>query len=89
MHYKNGRHALQGDVALCLTYPRITGVIHSVTAGSTSCNAQLRPQGGHDVCVTLSDCLHFDDIAKAVLAGTIPDTTVQGVPSSEVMPQAV
>ena len=70
MHYKNGREAKAGDKVVNLPSGR-TGVLHSVNAGSTTCNGRLAQTTENDAWVTLSECLHMDDIAKA----TIPDST--------------
>ena len=68
MHYKNGREAKPGDVIVRPgdSYnPTISGVLHSVNVQSTTCNGRVAPQGQNDPYVTLSECLHIDDIKAA------------------------
>lgn len=68
MHYKNGREAKPGDKIINLT-TGLAGVLHSPNPGSTTCNGRLAAINQNDPYVTLSDCLHVDDIAAA----DIPD----------------
>ena len=70
MHYKNGREAKAGDIAVSLTN-KTAGLLHSVSASSNTCNGRLAPINGSDPYVTISECLHIDDVAAA----TIPDCT--------------
>src|SRR4051812_23944105 len=62
MHYKNGREAKNGDNVLNLTSGR-SGVLHSTSAQSTTCNGRLATLSDNDAYVTISDCLHIEDIA--------------------------
>lgn len=72
MHYKNGREAKAGDkVALVVGEFSVVGILHSITPGSESCNARIAVTTPNDPYVTIKDCLHLSDIAKA----TIPDST--------------
>lgn len=72
MHYKNGRVAKEGDKVICVGGGMIvTGILHSVNAGSTTCNGRLAPTSQSDPYVTIGDCLHLDDVAAA----EVPDTT--------------
>ena len=70
MHYKNGREAKQGDKVLNLASGQ-TGVLHTVNAARTNCNGRMAPISQSDLYVTLSECLHLDDVAAA----GIPDTS--------------
>jgi hypothetical protein len=70
MHYKNGREAKPGDKVINLTYG-FSGILHSVNAGSTTCNGRLATISQNDPYVTLSECLHQDDVAAA----DVPDQT--------------
>ena len=72
MHYKNGREAKQGDKVLNLPSGQ-SGVLHTVNAGSTTCNGRMAPMSQNDLYVTLSECLHLDDVAAA----NLPDTSKQ------------
>ena len=64
MHYKNGREAKPGDKVVVLPSGR-AGILHSVNANSTTCNGRLAQTTENDAYVTLSECLHMDDIAAA------------------------
>lgn len=70
MHYKNGREAKQGDKIVHPGYG-IVGILHTVSATSTTCNGRVAATTQNDAYITLSECLHVDDIAAA----TIPDST--------------
>lgn len=70
MHYKNGREAKVGDKVVNLTGGLI-GILHSVTAQSSTCNGRLAPTSQNDPYVTIGECLHLDDISAA----EVPDTT--------------
>jgi hypothetical protein len=68
MHYKNGREAKIGDTVLAKNWngQPYTGLVTSITPGSTSCNAVVIPLpvvNGQNV--TLGDCLHTEDAIKA------------------------
>lgn len=69
MHYKNGREAKAGDKVIS---PYGMGILHSVTAQSTTCNGRLAEISQSDPYVTLSECLHADD----VMAAEVPDSSV-------------
>ena len=68
MHYKNGRPALPGDKVINLTTGH-AGVLHSVNAQSETCNGHVVAITQGDHYVTISDCLHQDDIAAADYPG--------------------
>jgi hypothetical protein len=76
MHYKNGREAKAGDKILS---PHGTGILHTVTAQSNTCNGRIAVISQNDPYVTLSECLHLDDINAAV---SIPDTSHQSEPTA-------
>ena len=64
MHYKNGREAKAGDKIVGLNNGNVvTGIIHSLQAGASTCNARVAPTSQSDAYVTLRDCLHVDDFA--------------------------
>lgn len=71
MHYKNGRKAKQGDKVLNLT-TGFSGVLHSVSAQSTTCNGRIAAVTQNDPYVTIGECLHMDDIAKADVPNSLP-----------------
>lgn len=73
MHYKNGRLAKAGDKVVSLAH-HTAGVLHSVNAGSNTCNGRLAVTTPNDPFVTLSECLHADDIAAA----NVPDSSIAG-----------
>jgi hypothetical protein len=77
MHYKNGREAKPGDVALNLETGK-TGVIYKTVAGREQCSARIAPITANDDYVTIKKCLHLDDVAAA----TIPDSTVAPEPTA-------
>lgn len=66
MHYKNGRAAKAGDKIVNLT-TGLSGILHSPNAQSTTCNGRLAKIDQNDPWVTLSECVHVDDIAAAEL----------------------
>ncbi len=68
MHYKNGRLAQQGDKVYT---PYGVGILHSVNTLGTTCNGRIAVPTQNDPYITLSECLHVDDIQAA----SIPDTT--------------
>lgn len=70
MHYKNGRLAKAGDKVVNLP-TGLSGVLHSPSAQSTTCNGRLAAVNQNDPYVTIGECLHVDDIAAA----SIPDST--------------
>jgi hypothetical protein len=76
MHYKNGRVAKNGDkVVLLPTYGAPTvGILYDAVAGNDSCNGRLAPISNSDPCPNLAECLHLDDVVKA-LPSVIPDTS--------------
>lgn len=66
MHYRNGRVAKEGDrvVGALSGGQPISGILHSVQAGSTTCNGRLAQTTPNDPYVTISDLLHVDDLPK-------------------------
>ncbi len=68
MHYKNGREAKDGDKIVSLTYG-FSGILHSANPGAgascSTCNGRLAAISQNDPYITLSECLHIDDIASA------------------------
>ncbi len=69
MHYKNGRVAKEGDIVVSLGLKR-AGILHGLNPNSQTCNARMAPTSENDAYVTLSECLHIDDLKTA----TVPDT---------------
>jgi hypothetical protein len=70
LHYKNGREVKSGDKIISLEHG-VAGVLHSVNAGAETCNGRIAPVSQNDPYVTLSKCLHVDDIAAA----DVPDSS--------------
>ena len=70
MHYRNGREAREGDPVITADNGVPTaGTIHSLKAGSTSCNARLAiptPGGIENRYVTIGECHHAEDALAAV-----------------------
>lgn len=98
MHYKNGRLAKENDQVIHqlpaytgttppLVYPAVAGVIHTLTAGSDTCNAQLTvivPGTVSNRCVNIRDCLHAEDAMHAydAVAATVVPQNAGAVPPS-------
>ena len=76
MHYKNGREAKNGDkVILFPTYGNpVIGILYDAVAGNDSCNGRLAPISGSDSCPNLAECLHLEDVLKA-LPAEVPDVS--------------
>ena len=76
MHYKNGREAKNGDkVVLIPGYgPPVIGVLYDAVAGNDACNGRLAPISNSDPYPNLAECLHVDDVLKA-LPAEVPDTS--------------
>lgn len=71
MHYRNGREAKNGDVAVQIGGSGQiigVGVLHSATPGNDYCNGNLAGvhAGNQNAC--LVDCLHMDDVAELIKA---------------------
>ena len=76
MHYKNGREAKNGDkVILMPTYGApVIGILYDATVGNDDCNGKIAVIKPNDPCPNLKECLHLDDVLKA-LPANIPDTS--------------
>ncbi len=68
MHYKNGREAKNGDkVVLIPSYGSPTiGILYDAQAGNDYCNGKIAPIAQNDPCPNLKECLHLDDVMKAL-----------------------
>lgn len=81
MHYKNGREAKNGDkVVLIPTWgstSAVVGILYDAVAGNDTCNGKLAITAPNDPCPNLAECLHLDDVLKA-LPANVPDTSVNG-----------
>lgn len=68
MHYKNGREAKNGDkVVLIPSYGSpVVGILYDATAGNDHCNGKIAPILSSDPCPNLKECLHLDDVLKAL-----------------------
>ena len=76
MHYKNGREAKNGDKVM--VFPSyggspIVGILYDATAGNDYCNGCLAKTGPSDYTPNLQECLHLDDVLKA-LPDPVPDS---------------
>jgi hypothetical protein len=74
MHYMNGREAKNGDkVVLLPTYGvPVIGILYDATAGNDYCNGRIAPILPSDPLPNLKECLHLDDLLKAI-PKDIPD----------------
>lgn len=66
MHYKNGRLAQEGDPVVYKKWNGkiAVGTLHTISPGSTSCNAsvaQVAPGGVIHDCVTIGSLFHAED----------------------------
>jgi hypothetical protein len=68
MHYKNGREAKNGDkVMLIPTYGNpVVGILYDATAGNDYCNGKIAPMSPSDACPNLKECVHLEDVLKAL-----------------------
>lgn len=76
MHYKNGREAKAGDKVVSIANGTVvTGIIHSLQPGASTCNARVAPTSQSDAYVTLGDCMHADDVLEAMnsKANSVPN----------------
>lgn len=85
MHYKNGREAKSGDRVVMVPQngPVVSGVIHSLQPGATTCNGRVAPTSQSDAYVTVGECMHADDILHAM------NTSKPPVPELECLPAPV
>lgn len=76
MHYKNGRPAKNGDKIVMLPSwgPPMIGILYDAVAGNDACNGKLAPIAQNDPCPNLAECLHLDDVLKA-LPAEVPDSS--------------
>lgn len=76
MHYQNGREAKNGDKVMLLpTYGQpVVGILYDAQAGNDYCNGKIAPILPNDPCPNLKECLHLDDVLKA-LPTSVPDTS--------------
>ena len=78
MHYKNGREAKNGDtVVLVPQYAGsnpVIGILYNATPGNDTCNGRIAPIAPNDPCPNLKECLHLDDVLKA-LPADVPDSS--------------
>jgi hypothetical protein len=81
MHYKNGREAKNGDkVVLIPSYGSpVIGILYDATAGNDTCNGRIAPIAPNDPCPNLKECLHLDDVLKA-LPAEVPDSSERFIP---------
>lgn len=76
-HYKNEREAKVGDLVLSRGYDGKQtpsyGIVVSISSGSSTCNAMIAPYDPtRQLSVTLSECVHVDDVFPA--NGATPDS---------------
>lgn len=76
MHYKNGREAKNGDkVVLITSYgPPVIGILYDAVAGNDHCNGRIAAIALNDPMPNLKECLHLDDVLKA-LPAEVPDSS--------------
>lgn len=73
MHYKNGREAKNGDKVVLLpgfggqyAQSPVVGILYDATPGQDYCNGKLAITKPNDPCPNLKECLHLDDVVKAI-----------------------
>jgi hypothetical protein len=68
MHYKNGREARNGDKVVLINDwgQAVIGILYDATAGNDFCNGKLAPISPNDLCPSLKECLHLDDVRAAL-----------------------
>ena len=67
MHYRNGREAHNGDLAIQIGFDgklNALGVVHSAVPGNDYCNGGIAPLQGANVGACMCDCLHIDDLME-------------------------
>lgn len=76
MHYKNGREAKNGDkVVLLPSYGSpVVGILYDAQANNDYCNGKLAITSPSDPCPNLKECLHLEDMLKA-LPADVPDSS--------------
>ena len=76
MHYKNGREARNGDKVMLIPTngAPVVGILYGATAGNDYCNGSIAPISNRDPMPNLKECLHLDDVLKAVEAQLQVDT---------------
>lgn len=76
MHYKNGREAKNGDKVMQImgNGVPVVGILYDATAGNDYCNGRIAPVTRNDPCPNLKECLHLDDVLKA-LPAEVPDSS--------------
>jgi hypothetical protein len=78
MHYKNGREAKAGDKVISINNGNVvTGIIHSLQANGGTCNARVAVTTQSDPYVTMSECMHVDDVVKATDVVVVWEKTSQ------------
>lgn len=81
MHYANGREAKNGDkVVMFPAYGApVVGILYDAQAGNDYCNGKLAVTKPNDPCPNLKECLHLEDVVKALPAvAEVPDTSKTG-----------
>jgi len=83
MHYKNGREAKNGDKVVLIPQwaggTPVIGVLYDAVAGNDHCNGKIAPISASDPMPNLKECLHLDDVLKA-LPANVPDTSIPSSP---------
>ena len=80
MHFKNGREAKNGDkVVLIPSFgPPMIGVLYDAVAGNDYCNGRIAPiNPAADPSPNLKECLHLDDVLKALPAEAFAQAKAQ------------
>lgn len=70
MHYANGREAKNGDkIVVFSDYGApMVGILYDAVAGNDYCNGKIAVTKNNDPCPNLKECLHLDDVLKALPA---------------------
>jgi len=79
MHYANGREAKNGDkVVLFPAYggAPLVGILYDAVPQNDYCNGKIAITAPGDPCPNLKECLHLDDVLKALPAvAEVPDSS--------------
>ena len=77
MHYKNGREAENGDRVIMIPDhgAPVVGVLYDAIPGIDTCNGRIAPSAPNDPMANLQEVLHIDDVAAAIKAGFITDSS--------------
>lgn len=85
MHYANGREAKNGDKVVLFSGSAapVVGILYDATPGNDFCNGKIAVTRPNDPCPNLKECLHLDDLQKALPAiADVPNSAAPKPPES-------